>query len=523
MSDFSTPEIAAGYTRCSTERQEDSPEVQWSIIDAYCKKHNLVIPPDLRFTDFDVSSSIETPRRPDGGKLFKAVLDRKRRLFTKVVIVRLDRTFRDILDQEQTFRAFAKAGVEFVGAKHNLSRQTAQERRNLAYDGVSAQYEREITGERVKEHNIKRHQDGLQPCGYPSLGLAAGPTSDAPLVVDHARMPSAIRAFEIFAASGGNFRATVRQLNEEGVPTRRGAKWHTVTVRYMLGAPNYRQMSYYAGEMIHKPDLIPPTIPADLLEKVNDILIGIYGHWHIRERNEQAKTYARRVYSGLVKCGLCGSPMDFHSYNHRLSNFVCRRRSRRDGYGEQCPSAAFDGATLDWLVGHAIKAKLESVAGLPASQSIARKVDRGVIDIPSRVAAIEDSRQRVLALYVDGDIPRAEWERQKERLDAEAAKLTVKDEPTAVPLMGIREVKEVLTQWDDIWRPDFENMSKRDMLTRVLGVGHGGIVALRIKDEAHRYEGEFWVDVTAGKIGGMLPRVTHTGKSVRNWNIPEVR
>jgi hypothetical protein len=40
-------------------------------------------------------------------------------------------------------------------------------------------------------------------------------------------------------------REIARELNEKGVPTTRGGKWYTGTIRYILENPLYKRIAYY--------------------------------------------------------------------------------------------------------------------------------------------------------------------------------------------------------------------------------------------------------------------------------------
>jgi DNA invertase Pin-like site-specific DNA recombinase len=506
MSD--TPEIVAAYVRCSTDQQADSPEVQRAIIAEFCAKQNYAVPPDLWFVDFAVSAGKPIIERPEGRRLM-ALATSRRRQFSKVVIVRTDRAFRDINDQESTFLLLGKSGVELVGAKQDLSRETAWQRGMLAIQGVFNQMERQITGERVREHNQARHRKQQQAAGYPSLGLIREPKSDGALTIDPVGLQSAIRVFEVFAAHNGNMRRTLRQLNDEGVPTRRGCRWHGAVLRYTVGAPNYRQCSYYAGEMIHKPDTIPPTIPAELLERVNQILIGMYGTWHVGLKNMLARAYVRTTYSGLVACGECGQPMDYR--RERVSThcgyFTCRGHSGQ-GYAP-CSSPVIPADTLDWMVGNAIRRMLERVL-LDTQPTATRRAPTGP-NTATALASIEQRRQRALTLYVDGAITRENWEQQTARLDAEAARLSRPPEQAPRPTMTARSVREVLDRWDSLWVPDFDSMTKRDLLSRVLGIGRGGIVAVRIRHGKRLSRWEWIVDVNAPALSDTPGREVYVG------------
>ena len=50
-------------------------------------------------------------------------------------------------------------------------------------------------------------------------------------------------------------RKIARELNEKGVPTVRGGKWHGRTIKYILENPLYRRIAHYKENNVKNKDL----------------------------------------------------------------------------------------------------------------------------------------------------------------------------------------------------------------------------------------------------------------------------
>lgn len=535
-----TPEIVAAAIRCSTDAQEDSPEVQRSIVDAFCKSNGYVVPADLWFVDFAVSAEKAVEKRPAGSRMLKMVMDHKHRPFTKIIIVRLDRFFRDSKEQAVTWDLIAKHGCELVGAKQDLSRDTAMKRAMLTITGAVNQLEREVTGERIKEHNTWRHGKGMIPHGYPSLGLLRTPKDDEnPLRIDPVGLATAIRVFELYLETGGNYRKIVRQLNSEGLRSRRGKRWCATSVYGILGGPNYRRKTYYDGELVDTPNLIPVSIPPPLLARVDAMLTARYGTWHIRQKSDKRRICGTSIYSALLQCVRCGSSLDFRppaeiirstlklsgepSVERKMGTFACRsmsQQTRRDI--TYCGLPVVHAPTLDWMVGHALKAALEARAGVvAATDQPKQKAPPVPKDIHAMIASIEDRRQRAFSAYVDGHASVEYYKREKERLDLEEATLRRATSPvstvTATPLMDYRAAAAVLEDWDELWKTvDWYSAAKREFLMGVLGLGRGSIIVDKVPHESKRRQDRWKVVIHSPVLGKI--EYSYTGVAKGDWS-----
>ena len=52
-----------------------------------------------------------------------------------------------------------------------------------------------------------------------------------------------------------DLREIARELNEKGVPTARGGKWHGRTIKYMLENPLYKGTAHYKDNKVKNKEL----------------------------------------------------------------------------------------------------------------------------------------------------------------------------------------------------------------------------------------------------------------------------
>jgi DNA invertase Pin-like site-specific DNA recombinase len=501
------PRIAAAYIRVSTDDQEASLDVQRAIIADYAVKNNLAIPAELWFFDEDVSGGKPIHQRPSGSKLLALATNRKQRTFDTVLIVRPDRAFRDHVDQETAIVLLIKAGCEIDAAKADMSRATAMQRAMLRVQAVFAQAERELTGERIREHNEDRHKNKLHSHGRPSLGLTVGETSNQPLRVVEADLKRAIRVFEIYAETGGNSRETARRLNTEGIRGRDGAAFTGHTVRTLVMGPHYRQMASYGGLLLAKPETIPVTIPPDLLETVNSILTAQYGHWCEIFQERKYAPACRTTYTGLVGCG-CGSVMHSNARpGLESSRFRC---SSKDKGSASCNGSSVHAPTVDYLIGAALEQALRD--RLSGKRAISVPKQSAGPDVAAKRADLAERRARARALYVDGDSTREEYKADIERLDRLEAALPKETEPVVVSFLSVRNVEELLSNWTDLWIDDLYSLAKRNLLILGFGVPARGITI--VKESPGKWEKcstTVTITISAPRLSPNPITITHQG------------
>src|SRR6266576_5117794 len=94
-----------------------------------------------------------------------------------VVVYKVDRLSRSLLDFARLMEVFDKRGVSFVSVTQQLNTNSPMGRLTLNVLLSFAQFEREIIGERTRDKKTAARKKGKWMGGYPVLGYDADPVT----------------------------------------------------------------------------------------------------------------------------------------------------------------------------------------------------------------------------------------------------------------------------------------------------------------------------------------------------------
>ena len=216
---------AIGYARCSTQEQADSGlglEVQEERIRAYCIMRKL----DLLeiVTDPGVSGGKPLAKREGGNQLLNVIAKRKAQA---VVMLKLDRMFRNAGDCLSTVEAWEKAGVALhvidLGG-NAIDTTSAAGRFMLVVLAGAAEMERNLIRERTKSAMAIKKANGQRvgtiPYGY---DLA----EDNVMLVPNEYEQGVIRDIRAMRSVGQTLQGIAEALTDARVPTKtkRSKRW----------------------------------------------------------------------------------------------------------------------------------------------------------------------------------------------------------------------------------------------------------------------------------------------------------
>ena len=216
---------ALGYARVSTDEQARegvSLEAQQSRIRAYCEAKEL----ELMDTLVDDGISGKTLDRPALRELLQRC---ERGEVGHVVVVKLDRLTRrtrDLLALVDDL--FLARHIELHSVSESLDTSSPHGKFVLTLFGGLAQMERELIGERTRSALAFKRENG-QPTSHPPLGFRANGNRHRMVPVP-AELETVHRILDRWR-TGGSYAGIARELNQEGVASKRGGRWHASTVR----------------------------------------------------------------------------------------------------------------------------------------------------------------------------------------------------------------------------------------------------------------------------------------------------
>ena len=220
---MTTGTSALGYCRVSTDEQARegvSLDAQRSRILAYCEAKELELVDVL--VD-DVSG--KTLERP---ALQELVARCERGEVRNVVVVKLDRLTRrtrDLLALVDDL--FLARHIELHSVSESLDTSSPAGRFVLTLLGGLAEMERALIGERTRNALAYKREQG-QPTSHPPYGFRANGNRERMVPI-----PAELEIVQWILdrwRSGLSYRAIAAKLNENGAPTKHGARWYHGTV-----------------------------------------------------------------------------------------------------------------------------------------------------------------------------------------------------------------------------------------------------------------------------------------------------
>jgi len=255
------------YTRKSTEegldKEFNSLDAQREACESYIasQKAGGWVAISNRYDDGGFSgSSLERPA------LQQLIRDIEARRVDVVVVYKIDRLSRALMDFAKLVEIFDRNDVTFVSVTQSFNTTTSMGRLTLNILLSFAQFEREVIGERIRDKFRASRSRGMWMGGHPPLGYDV---KDRKLVVNETEAAIVRTAFARFVRVGS---ATVlaQSLAAEGILTKRR---RPVDRGYLYILLNNRT---YIGDAVHKGTAYrgehQPIVTRELWDKVHAIL-----------------------------------------------------------------------------------------------------------------------------------------------------------------------------------------------------------------------------------------------------------
>ena len=228
--------IDAIYARQSVDKK-DSISIESQI--EFCK-YELKGGNCKEYTDKGYSG-----KNTDRPKFQELVRDIKRGLIAKVVVYKLDRISRSILDFANMMELFQQYNVEFVSSTEKFDTSTPMGRAMLNICIVFAQLERETIQKRVTDAYYSRSQRGFKMGGKAPYGFHTEPIkmdgiNTKKLVVNPDEAANIRLMFEMYAQPTTSYGDITRYFAEQGILFN-GKELIRPTLAQMLRNPVYVQ------------------------------------------------------------------------------------------------------------------------------------------------------------------------------------------------------------------------------------------------------------------------------------------
>ena len=277
MENKPAPRRCAIYTRKSSEegleQEFNSLQAQREACAAFIKSQQGEGWRLLK-TDYDDGGiSGGTMERPSLQRLLE---DIRQELVDVVVVYKVDRLTRSLADFARMVELFDAHGVSFVAVTQQFNTTSSMGRLTLNVLLSFAQFEREVTGERIRDKIAASKRKGMWMGGYPPLGYHV---RDRRLVINDAEAAQVIDIYQLYLELG-SVRLLKRELDRRGVVSkvrvsRRGVRsggrsFSRGALYELLTNP------IYLGEIRHKGERYPgqhePILDREMWERVQQRL-----------------------------------------------------------------------------------------------------------------------------------------------------------------------------------------------------------------------------------------------------------
>jgi DNA invertase Pin-like site-specific DNA recombinase len=257
----------AVYTRKSTDEGLDKEfntlDAQRDACEAYIasqRAEGWVLVRD-RYDDGGFSGG--TLERP---ALKRLLADIEQGLIDVIVVYKIDRLSRSLMDFAKLVETFEAHRVTFVSVTQSFNTTTSMGRLTLNILLSFAQFEREVIGERIRDKVAASKARGMWMGGKVPLGYDV---ASRKLVVNEAEAARVRRVFELFVETASGVE-TVRRLQAEGVTSKSGKLLDKGDVYKALN------LRTYIGEVTHKGNIYrgehQAIVPRELWDRAHAIL-----------------------------------------------------------------------------------------------------------------------------------------------------------------------------------------------------------------------------------------------------------
>jgi DNA invertase Pin-like site-specific DNA recombinase len=323
----------------------------------------------------------------DRPSLQRLMADLQARKIDCVVVYKVDRLSRSLMDFAQLMSLFERHGVSFVSVTQEFNTTTSLGRLTLHILLSFAQFEREIIGERTRDKVSAARRKGKWTGGCPVLGYSVDPKGGR-LVVNPEEAQRVRQIFAI-AARAKTQAATLAAVNRAGLKTKEwtsqrgvhhaGRSFHKMSLRGLVGN------ALYTGVVAHKGKTYPgeheTIIERRQWEKVQRQFQDGASHQRGRRHGAQDAMLARRLFCA---CGARMAPTFAVSHGRRYRYYACEAAAA--GHDKKKESARPRVARVDLET--SLIRQMEQVFGGEAAATLKAQVERVIYNAVTREVTI---------------------------------------------------------------------------------------------------------------------------------------
>ncbi|MEJ8570766.1 recombinase family protein [Microbaculum marinum] len=366
----------AVYTRKSSEegleQEFNSLHAQREACEAYIasqRSEGWVLVRD-QYDDGGISGG--TLERP---ALKRLTADIEDGLVDVVVVYKIDRLSRSLADFAKLVEVFDRNDVTFVSVTQSFNTTTSMGRLTLNILLSFAQFEREVTAERIRDKFAASRRKGMWMGGVPPIGYRV---ENRKLLIDDDRARHVRWIFARFLEIG-SCTELAREVGRRGIRTPRG---NSIDKKYLYRLLNNRA---YIGEAVHKDNSYPGEHDA-----IIDHEVWAKVHAILQESPRKRAAHTRADTPALLKGLLFGPDGAAFSPTHtrkggRLYRYYVSQTVLKHG-GGSCPVGRVPAGEIEAVVVAQLRAVFRQPEIVAGTSKAARAQDDDVTEADARVA-----------------------------------------------------------------------------------------------------------------------------------------
>jgi site-specific DNA recombinase len=421
-----------------------------------------------------------------------------------VVVYKVDRLSRSLIDFARMMEVFERQGVSFVSVTQQFNTANSMGRLMLNVLLSFAQFEREIISERTRDKIAATRRKGKWAGGHPILGYDVDPRGFR-LVVNEDEAGRVREIFSLYLEHQALL-ATVKAIEARGWVNK---QWTTRKDKARGGKPFDKNSLFklltnvaYLGKVRYKTEVHEgehdAIVDADIWQRVQHLLArnGRTGGAAVRNKHGA-------LLKGLLYCTPCGCSMG-HTYSTKNGTvqyryYVCLNAQKRGWH--TCPSKSVPAAEIERLVveqiraigqdpslvaatlKHTRKQATESIASLEKERAaLDRELKRHYREVKTLAAEAASSNGTTASRLGD----------MNERIRAGEQRMTeLRERAVALgrEIVDEGEVADALAAFDPVWdtlTPREQARVVRLLVRRVEYDGDAGTVSLVFHPEGLR-------------------------------------
>ena len=252
------------------------------------------------YTDKGYSGS--NINRPAFEKLLEDVQNNR---VSKVIVYRLDRISRSLLDFAKIIELFQKHNVEFISTTEKFDTSTPMGRAMLGIIMIFAELERDTIKKRIKDNYYARGKKGFfmggpPPFGFDKVSTKVDGIKTSNLVPNEAQYYNLKKIYDLYANTQLSLGEISNYLNENNIAAPNGGLWDSCKISRILRNPVYVKADadvyiYYKNKGC--------IISNDINDFVNGYACFLYGKRDTNERkytNVKDHVLSLALHEGIV-------------------------------------------------------------------------------------------------------------------------------------------------------------------------------------------------------------------------------